>query len=122
MEINERSIKITGTANIPQDLVNGNEYAIAISNAEVRNVSEAPTDDGKVNKMFSLKLSAFSEVNIVSNNGVVTGKVKGTNSVALRKIIERGYDLNQPEGFKDKEDYYNYRMSQLIDQEKSLIN
>lgn len=115
MEVNERSIKITGTANIPEDLTNGKEYALTISAAEVRTVSDTPTDDGKINRTFTLKLSNFSEVNFISEREVVKGSAKGKQSVALRRAIENLFDINQPEGF-DKESYYQHRMSKIIDE------
>ena len=85
---NEIQLKITGSANIPNGLELGKEYDLTLSNVECRKSEEHPNDDGSVNKVFTVKLSPFSEVNIISEKEIIKGKAKGGSmSQVIRRFI-----------------------------------
>lgn len=114
MTINERKIKIVGTANIPTDLVNGKNYDLIIKNAEVRGISEDPNDDGTVDKTHKLKLSELSEVAIVDGREIIKAKVKGSMSKAMRFKIQHLFERDvhiEDIGF---EEYYKKEMTELM--------
>lgn len=126
MTINERKLKIVGTANIPTDLTNGKNYDLVIKNAEVRGISEDPNDDGTVDKTHKLKLSELSEVAIVDGREILKAKVKGSQSKLLRYEIQLLYEVFNPEIDElDFDDFYKERMSSFIDkvrEEREKIN
>lgn len=114
--INERKIKIVGTANIPTDLTNGKNYDLIIKNAEVRGISEDPNDDGTVDRTHKLKLSELSEVAIVDGREIIKAKVKGSLSKKLRYELQNLWERTSPNTYPDFEDYYKVRMAFFIDQ------
>lgn len=113
MEINENILKINGKANILAGLTIGKEYDITVSNLECRKCEEIPTDEGTVDKIYTLRLSNLSDVSIISENEIIKSKQKvKTQSQVLRWKIEKkwqdtGSDL-------DKEDFYIKEMSRII--------
>lgn len=114
MTINERKIKIVGTANIPTDLTNGKNYDLVIKNAEVRGISEDPNDDGTVDKTHKLKLSELSEVAIVDGRDILKAKVKGSQSKLLRYEIQQLYERDPDPTRMDFESYYKEWMTHFI--------
>ncbi|MGV8130551.1 MAG: hypothetical protein ACP5N7_00445 [Candidatus Pacearchaeota archaeon] len=112
MTINERKLKIVGTANIPTDLTNGKNYDLVIKNAEVRGISEDPNDDGTVDRTHKLKLSELSEVAIVDGRDILKAKVKGSLSKRQRYELQLLYEALGYE--TDFEIFYNERMSKNI--------
>lgn len=113
MDTNEIMLKISGRACIMGNLTIGKDYDITGGNLECRKCEEVPTDDGKVDKIYTLKLSTLSEVNIISENEIVKSKPKvKTQSQVLRwKIETRWQDTGSD---LDKEDFYIKEMSRII--------
>ena len=110
MQINERKIKLAGTANIPRDLTNGKSYDMTIGNIEVRGDESIPNDDGTVDRIFKLRISELSEINIISDNGVVSAKKKGSQSKVLRwKIHQKADELGE-----DRDTFYIKEMTEII--------
>lgn len=114
MTINERKLKIVGTANIPTDLINGKNYDLIIKNAEVRGISEVPNDDGTVDKTHKIKLSELSEVAIVEGREIIKAKVKGSQSKLMRYKIQQLFERDANSEVKDFEEYYKSVMSELM--------
>mgnify|MGYP006931609878 CR=1 FL=1 len=112
MQINERKIKITGVANIPDDLTNAKNYDLIIKNVEVRGISEDPNDDGTVDRTHKLKLSELSEVAIVDGREIIKAKVKGSMSKKQRYELQLLHEALGDE--RDFEIFYNERMSKNI--------
>jgi len=113
LTINENILKISGRCNLISGLKIGKEYDISVTNLECRGENGVPTDDGQVDKIYTLRLSNLSEVNVIGENEIVKSKPKvRTQSQALRWKIEQkwqdtGSDL-------DKEDFYIKEMSRII--------
>lgn len=114
MTINERKLKIVGTANIPTDLVNGKNYDLIIKNAEVRGISEDPNDDGTVDRTHKMKLSELSEVAIVDGRDIIKAKVKGSQSKLMRYKIQQLYERDTNIEGIDFETYYKKEMTELM--------
>ena len=110
MDINEYKVKLTGTANIPNSLTNGKMYDLTIGNAEVRKVERVPNDDGTENEIASLRISELSEINIISDKGIIPAKKKGSQARVLRLKIENKAD----ELGLDREDFYQKEMIKII--------
>lgn len=113
MEINEHVLKISGKANILSGLTIGKNYDITVGDLECRKSEEIPTDNGKVDKIYTLRLSNLSEVSIISENEIIksTQKTRSQSQVLRWKIEQRwqesGSDL-------EKEDFYIKEMSRII--------
>lgn len=113
MPINEKMLRISGRCNIESQLVIGKEYDLTISGVECRKAEEVPTDNGMVDKIFTLRLSNLSEVNIISEGEIVKSKPKvKSQSQALRWLIEQKWGETGSE--LDKEDFYIKEMSRII--------
>lgn len=107
--VNERAIKLSGQANIEQDLVLSHEYSILIENVECRGVEELPNDDGTTDKIFKLKASPLSRLTIKADNGeIITTKTKGSPSQRLRNAIRYLHPA------EDNERFYNNFINHLI--------
>lgn len=115
MDLNENKIRLSGVANIPSGLTNGKSYDLTLKDVEVRKVEEVPNDDGTYDKIFSLKISELSEINIIDERTIITAKKKPSKqSVVLRMVLEeKARNLGL-----DTEEYYKKRMSEIIDNEK----
>lgn len=114
MEINENILKISGRANILSGLQIGKDYDLTISNAECRKCEEIPTDNGTVDKIYTLRLSNLSEINVISENDIIKSKSKKTQSQILRWKIEQKWQETGSE--LDKEDFYTSEMSRIINE------
>jgi len=113
MNVNENILKISGRANIISGLTIGKIYDLTISELECRKSEEIPTDSGTVDKIYTLRLSNLSEVNIISEKEIIKSKPKvKTQSQALRwKIEQRWQDTGSD---LEKEDFYIKEMSRII--------
>ena len=113
MDTNENILKISGRANILSGLFIGKEYDLTIGSVECRKCEEIPTDNGTVDKIYTLRLSNLSEVNIISEKEIIKSKPKvKTQSQALRWKIEQKWQESGSE--LEKEDFYIKEMSRII--------
>lgn len=125
MEINERKLKILGQVNIDRELEHGKEYQIAIEKAEMRGISEEPNDDGTIDRIFKLKISEMSKVNLLNDKGeLIKGKRKGSASQELRRCILQYYDeqLSGDGEYLNSENFYQLEMSKLISYWRDRLN
>lgn len=113
LKLNENQIRLSGKCNILSGLTNGKTYDLTISNAEVRKVEELPNDNETYNKVFTLRISELSEVNIIGEGEIIqTKKKKGSQSQVLRIKIEERWEQSGSE--LDKEDFYIKEMAKII--------
>lgn len=116
LTINERKLKITGTACIPDDLVIEKNYDLIVKNAEVDKSTNSGNNNGTIDIIYSLKLSELSEVAIVDGREIIKAKVKGSLSKKLRYELQNLWERTSPNTYPDFEDYYKTRMANFIDQ------
>ena len=111
--LNENQLKISGRCNILSGLKLGKTYDLSVSNLECRKSEDIPTDDGKKNIIYTLRLSELSEVNIIGEGEIIqTKKKKTTQSQVLRLKIEERWEESGSE--LDKEDFYKQEMTKII--------
>ena len=110
MNINEYKIRLTGSANINQELDNSKTYDLTISNAEVRKKSYDPNDDGTENLTHTIKISELSEINLIGQGEIIKAKKKGSQAKILRFILMEEAD----ELGVDREQHYQAEMNKLI--------
>lgn len=113
METNENIVKISGKANVVSGLTLGKNYDLTIADVECRKCEEIPTDDGKVDRIYTLRLSTLSEVSIISEKEIIKSKpkVKSQSQVLRWKIEQRWQDSGSD---LEKEDFYIKEMSRII--------
>lgn len=100
LTLNENKMKLSGSANLPHQLINGKSYALTISEAEVRGVSEDPNDNGTFDRTFKMRISEKSEINIISEKEIIKATPKkGSKSQAWRFLVSQEDDY---EKFMDK--------------------
>ena len=113
MDTNENILKISGRANIISGLSIGKSYDITVSELECRKCEEIPTDNGTVDKIYTLRLSNLSEVNVIGENEIIKSKPKvKTQSQVLRWKIEQRWQDSGSE--LEKEDFYIKEMARII--------
>ena len=78
MDLNEKKASLKGRVNISKELELGKCYDLTVKDAECREVKEIPCDDGTKNIIYSIVVSELSEMNIISENGVIPAKKKGS--------------------------------------------
>jgi hypothetical protein len=112
MEVNERKLKLFGTANLPQSLELGKVYDLEITNAEVRSAGELiSNDDGTANEIFRVKISELSEITLKDEKQFIKArKSKGSMAQKLRMEIMNGWS-----GEGEFEDYYTKQMAEIIE-------
>lgn len=115
VKINEYKIKLSGTANIGQELDNSKTYDLTISNAEVRKKSYDPNDDGTENLTHTIKISELSEVNLIGTGEIIKATKKGSQAKILRFVLMNEAD----ELGVDREQHYQKEMNILISNVKS---
>lgn len=118
-------ITINGKIEIDENIDKDTEYSIALKRIQ--------NDQGKVKKwtdkmdreVYTWTMVNLGEATLISGEKIIKGQPKKyKQSQALRFIIEAFYDEQLAGGdkFKDKESYYQYRMSQIIkEEEKKLL-
>lgn len=115
MEIDNYKIKLTGTANIDQELDNSKTYDLTISNAEVRKKSYDPNDDNTENLTHTIKISEISEINLIGQGEIIKAKKKGSQAKVLRFIL-----MNEADELGiDRELHYQAEMNRLINEVKN---
>src|SRR3990167_7752882 len=109
--VNEHILKITGSANIPLELFNGNDYQV-LADCSVVEVADKNNEDGTVRRCYKLKM--FGEVQLSEKGQTpIKAKVKGQSpSQLLRYALHRSWNI-QPEG-DDFETYYESRLREII--------
>jgi hypothetical protein len=87
MELNERVIKISGSANINQDLQLSHDYTIGLT-ANCFRVEDFNNEDGTFDKVYKLKM--LGQVVVSNDRGQkLVAKVKVSKSQKLRWLIEQ---------------------------------
>ena len=121
MDTNEKSIRLSGTANIRKELELEKNYDLTISNAEVRKVEQIGNNDGTYDKIFHLRISVMSEVNIIGDKELIKAKPKGTQSQMLRAIIRLLWEQQYQGDYEDFENFYKEELTKLIDSYKEKL-
>ena len=115
LQINENKLRLSGVVNIPKSLELDKSYDLLIKNAEVKNSQDCSNDDGTYNKIWKMKLSEMSELEIINEKGqVMKGRKKQTQSQKLRFLIW----LEADEKGADRDIYYQQEMGKIIEQRK----
>ena len=113
LTINENKLKISGRCNILSGLTLGKTYDLTLSNAECRKCEEIPNDNESKNKIYTLRISELSEVNVIGEGEIIQSKKKkATQSQVLRMKIEERWEQSGSD--LDKEDFYIKEMSRII--------
>jgi hypothetical protein len=103
-------VKMSWRVNIPSPLRLQKEYDLTIGNVECRKVEDVPNDDWSISKIFTLKISWLSEVNIISERELVQSQKKWSQSQLQKLLILDIADKL----WVDRESYYTQRMSDNI--------
>ena len=117
MTINEYKIKLSGTANISSELNLSKQYDLTIGDGEIVKSQDLPNDDGTINRIYTVKITEASQVNLIRENEVVQTKKKGSLSQKLRQAMYNSWTENPYSESPDFEEYYKNRMLKLISDE-----
>jgi hypothetical protein len=107
--INEHILKLTGKANLPQELNLGYNYKITID-GEITTITDSNNQDGTKDRIYKFE-PVLAEVQ--KDNGEVI-KLKDTRkkSVQLRNSIIRHW--RETNSNIDQEDFYEKEMNKII--------
>ena len=112
--INEHKLRLNGVANLSKGLEFKN-YDLVIKNAEVRKTEDLPRDDGSYDRVYTLRISELSEIQIIGDREAISAKKVGKQSRLLRFLIEqRAEELGE-----EKKDFYTKEMSIIIENYKN---
>lgn len=112
---NEFKLKLGGTANLNKELELTKNYDIVIKNAEVRKTEDLPNDNGSFDRVFTLKISELSEIEIIGDRDAISAKKKGSQAKLLRfEIQQRADELGE-----DRDAFYTKEMSIIIENYKN---
>jgi hypothetical protein len=95
-EINEKIIKITGSANIEKQLEQDHDYAVGV-NANCSKTELRSNQDGSQDLIYTLKMLgevSLEDLGEKTRKAKISGKAKGTYSQKWRWIVE-----NYPEDY-----------------------
>lgn len=115
--INEYKIKLSGTACIHSELNLSKQYDLTIGDGEIVKSQDIPTEDGKIDRIYTVKITEASQVNLIRENEVIQTKKKGSLSQKLRSAMHHSWTENPYSEAPDFEEYYKNRMIKLIEQE-----
>lgn len=120
MEINEYQIKLSGTANIENSLNLERNADLTIKDAEITSSKDIPTGDGTINRIFTIKITTRSLINILTENKILSAKKKGSQSQKLRNVIRQNWE-QQASAEIEFDEFYKQRMSEIIEIEKEKL-
>ena len=110
MNLNEKKLKLIGTANLSKELKLDTCVDLTIKNVDVESSQDNSNQDGSFDRCYKLKISELSEISIITENDVIHAKKKGSQSKVLRHVIQQRAEA---EG-EDPEQFYLDEMSKLI--------
>ena len=112
MEINEHIIKIFGKATLTEPLDLSSSFKLEVDGA-VTETTDADNNDGTFSRIYKFKPTVIS---VLKSNGAVT-RTKDTRSrsVQMRAVITRAWREDETSTLT-AEEYYDLRMSNLIQQ------
>jgi len=120
LKVNERLVRVTGSACIEQELEQDKSYSIMIDEADLKKITEASNNDGTVNLIYSLKL--VSGVSLADKGEIIKAEVKGkSQSQKLRAVLYLIYNAGLTE-YDSPEEYYQAETSKIIEEYKKKLN
>lgn len=115
LNINEHKLKLGGVSNLSKELELTKNYDLVIKNAEVRKTEDLPNEDGTYNRVYTLRISELSEIQIIGDRDAISAKKVGKQSRLLRFLIENKAD----ELGEDRDSFYTKEMSIIIENYKN---
>ena len=86
-KINELKVKLSGTVNIPRELLTNATLDLKINNADCLDYRLINKQDGSFDKVFNVKISELSEVEFIKDTEKMLGEKKKSVSKRLRNRI-----------------------------------
>ena len=120
MELNERIIKITGSANIVDELEISHDYDITLK-CNCINENKIDNQNGTYDMIYKLKI--HSEMQVIDKGGKILKalpKNQRTKSQHLRLKIQQLWDMEFKEQY-ESEQFYEMYMDKFIDHIRKRI-
>jgi hypothetical protein len=118
-KINELKVKLSGTVNIPREILTNAIIDLKINRADCLDYRLINNQDGSFNKIFNVKISELSEVEFISDREKIEGNKKKSASQRLRG---RAYVWTAENDSTDPEMFYQTIVNKIINNFDSLVD
>src|ERR1035437_4164872 len=110
-KINELKVKLSGTVNIPREILTNATLELKINNADCLDYRLINKQDGSFDKVFNVKISEMSEVEFIKDTEKMLGEKKKSVSKRLRG---RAYVWCEENDMTDTEAFYQTIGNKII--------
>lgn len=110
-KINELKVKLSGTVNIPTELITNTTIDLKITNADCEDYRLKNNQNGEFDKIFSVKVSELSQAEFIQGNEKVVGEKKKS---ASQKLRGRAYIWSQENDITEPEMFYETIVNKII--------
>jgi hypothetical protein len=117
-KINELKVKLSGTVNIPREILTNAIIDLKINRADCLDYRLINNQDGSFNKIFNVKISELSEVEFISDREKIDGNKKKSASQRLRG---RAYVWTAENDSTDPEMFYQTIVNKIINNFDILV-
>jgi hypothetical protein len=117
-KINELKVKLSGTVNIPREILTNAIIDLKINRADCLDYRLINNQDGSFNKVFNVKISELSEVEFISDREKIEGNKKKSASQRLRG---RAYVWTAENDSTDPEMFYQTIVNKIINNFDLLV-
>ena len=110
-KINELKVKLSGTVNIPREILTNSTLDLKINRADCLDYRLVNKQDGSYDKIFNVKISELSEVEFIKDKEKMLGEKKKSASQRLRG---RAFIWCEENDMTDSEAFYQMITNKLI--------
>ncbi len=118
------NITLTGKMEIPHKLDEDKDISFVCKRAGLRNITRKPVSVDGQEEDITYKFQNLDEVTVIQEDKIMFGKPrKGSQSQKFRMVCNDVYNQQYSGGdeYKTAEDYYNKRMSDIIQEEVNKL-
>lgn len=110
-KINELKVKLSGTVNIPRELITNSTLDLKINKADCLDYRLVNKEDGTYDKIYNVKISEMSEVELIKDTEKIVGEKRKSVS---KRIRGRAYIWCSEHDNTDSETYYQLMGNKII--------
>lgn len=117
-KINELKVKLSGTVNIPRELISNSTVDLKINRVDCLDYRLVNKQDGSFDKVFNIKISELSQVEFIKDEEKMLGEKKKSVSKRLRG---RAYIWCEENDMTDPEMFYQTIGNKIINNFDLLV-
>ena len=110
-KINELKVKLSGTVNVPRELLTNATLDLKIKNADCLDYRLVNKQNGEYDKVYNVKVSELSQVEFIKDKEKMIGEKKKSASQRLRG---RAFIWCEENDMTSPEDFYQMITNKII--------